>query len=122
MSNVPILRIGDVLIATIQSALTDRQILDLQQRLLDEVVRLDATGLVIDVRALDVLDSFGTRTLRDIAAAVRLRGTRTVIVGIQPEVALSMVLLGLTMRNVPTALDLEAGLEILQREPADRDE
>ena len=110
---VPILRQGLVLIASIQEALSDRDLLDLQSRILGEVVRIRATGVVIDVAALDVIDSFGTRTLSDIASAVQLRGARVVIVGIQPEVALAMVLLGLTLRTVPTALDLDAGLALL---------
>ena len=110
---VPILRQGSVLIASIQEALSDHDILDLQQRVLGEVVRIGAKGVVIDVGALDVIDSFGSRMLSEIARSVQLRGARTVIVGIQPEVALSMVLLGLTLATVPTALDLDAGLQLL---------
>ncbi len=103
------------MIASVQSALTDRDILDLQERLLDELGRVSAAGVIIDVSALDVLDSFATRTLCEIASAIQLRGARTVIVGIQPEVALAMVLLGLTLNHVPSALDLDAGLEIIRK-------
>jgi rsbT antagonist protein RsbS len=112
---VPILRQGTYLIASVQDALSDKDILLLQSRLLAEVVRTRAKGVVIDVSSLDVLDSFGTRMLCDMAAAAQLRGALTVIVGIQPEVALSMVLLGLTMRDVATALDLDAGLDLLHQ-------
>lgn len=110
---VPILRQGAVLTASIQEALSDRDILALQGRILSELIRLRARGVVIDVGALDVIDSFGARTLCEIAAAVQLRGARVVIVGIQPEVALSMVLLGLTLQQVPTALNLDAGLAVV---------
>ena len=113
MAEPPVLRQGRILIASIQSALSDQDILKLQARLLDAVVAQETKGVIIDVSALDVLDSFATRTLRDIGRAILLRGAKTVIVGIQPEVALSMVLLGLTLDDVASALDLDAGLEML---------
>ena len=78
--------------------------------------RLRSRGVVIDVTALDVLDSFATRTLRGIAYAARLRGATTVVVGIQPEVALAMVQLGLSLDGVLTGLDLEEGLELIAGE------
>jgi rsbT antagonist protein RsbS len=115
MAQVPILRQGEVLIASIQDSLTDQDMLDLQDRILDDLTRLDVRGVVIDVSVLDVLDSFATRTLCDLASTAQLRGAPTVIVGIQPEVALSMVLLGLTLKGVPTALNLDAGLELVRR-------
>ncbi|MEO8242648.1 MAG: STAS domain-containing protein [bacterium] len=110
---VPILRQGQTLIASVKDAVSDQEMRDLQARLLSDVVNTGASGAIIYVSALDVLDSFGSRMLSDIAGAIRLRGARTVIVGIQPEMALSMVLLGLSMGLVETALDLDAGLEIL---------
>jgi len=112
---VPILKQGDILIASIQSALTDQDLLRLKDELADKVGRFRARGVVIDVTALDVMDSFATRTLRGLAAATRLRGAETVVVGIQPEVAIALVQLGLTLDGVPTALDLEEGMELLQR-------
>jgi rsbT antagonist protein RsbS len=112
---VPILRQGRTLIVAIQDALSDSDLLALQNQLLEQVFAVNATGVVIDVSALDVLDSFGTRTLSNIAAAIQLRGAQTVIVGVQPEVALSMVLLGLSLPTIPTALDLDAGLTLLGR-------
>ena len=78
-------------------------------------VKMRARGVIVDVTALDVMDSYASRTLRDIAHMTRLRGAETVIVGIQPEVAFAMVQLGLTLEGVATALDLEEGLEFLSR-------
>lgn len=115
MAQVPILRQGDVIIAAIQEALTDQEMLNLQSRILEELTRVDATGVIVDISVLDVLDSFATRTLCSLASAAQLRGARMVIVGVQPEVALSMVLLGLTFRGVPSALDLGAGLALIRQ-------
>ncbi len=108
--SVPILKQGDVLIASIQAALSDRDLVQLQEELAAEIGRLRSRGVIIDVTALDVLDSFATRTLRSIAYTARLRGAHTVVVGIQPEVAFAMVQLGLALEGVATALDLEEGL------------
>jgi len=116
--SVPILKQGDVLIASIQSALTDRDLLDFKEELGQKVGRFRSRGVIIDVTALDVLDSFATRTLRNIAAAARLRGAATVVVGIQPDVAIAIVQLGLTLEGVATALDLEEGLELLREAQA----
>ena len=112
---VPILKQGDYLIATIQSALTDSDLLHLRTALVRQVVRLRSKGVIVDVTALDVMDSFASRTVRDLAHMIKLRGAETVIVGIQPEVAFSMVQLGLTLEGVATALDLEEGLAFLRR-------
>lgn len=112
---VPILKQGAYLIASIQSALNDADLLQLRDALVARVGRFRARGVIVDVTALDVMDSFATRTLRDIAHMIRLRGAETVIVGIQPEVAFSMVRLGLTLAGVATALDLEEGLAFLDR-------
>lgn len=111
---VPILKQGHVLIASVQAALTDADLRGLKEDLAMRVGQVRAKGVIIDVTALDVLDSFATRTLRNIAHATRLRGAETVIVGIQPEVAFSMVQLGLMLEGVTTALDLEEGLMFLQ--------
>ena len=111
--SVPILKQGDILIASIQAALSDRDLDDLRDDLADRVGRFRIRGVVVDVTALDVLDSFATRTIRSIAYTAKLRGAATVVVGIQPEVAFAMVQLGLTLESVATALDLEEGLEFL---------
>jgi rsbT antagonist protein RsbS len=112
---VPILKQGPYLIATVQSALTDEDLKELRNTLVEQVGRLRSRGVIVDVTALDVIDSFATRTLRDVAHMIRLRGAETVIVGIQPEVAFSMVKLGLTLAGVATSLDLEEGLAYLGR-------
>lgn len=110
---VSILRQGPYLIASIHTALDDSQMLRFQHDLIEEIGRRRARGVIIDVAALDVLDSFGSHTLRNLAEMARLRGAVTVIVGIQPDVALTMVRLGMGTGSVPTALDLEEGLEFL---------
>jgi len=110
---VPILKHGRYLIATVQSALTDADLTQLRDAIVQKVGRLRARGVIIDVTALDVMDSFATRTLRDIAHMIRLRGAQTVLVGIQPEVAQTMVRLGLTLEGVDTALALEEGIDFL---------
>ena len=117
---VPILKQGDTLIASVVSALTDDDLLKLRDDLAQRIGQVRARSVVIDVTALDVLDSFATRTLRGIAYTARLRGAETCIVGIQPEVAFAMVQLGLTMEGVHTALELEAGLALLSRAGAKR--
>lgn len=110
---VPILKQGDYLIASIQSALTDEDLLQLRDDLATQVGRYRSRGAIVDVTVLDVVDSFAVRTLRTVAHMLRLRGAETVIVGLQPEVAFSMVQLGLTLGEVATALDLEEGLSYL---------
>jgi rsbT antagonist protein RsbS len=110
---VSILRQGSYLIASIHTALDDTQMVRFREDLVDQIGRCRSTGVIIDVAALDVLDSFGSRTLQSIARVARLRGARTVIVGIQPDVAFAMVSLGMTPGGVETALDLEEGLELL---------
>jgi len=112
---VPILRQGDILIASIQSALTDGDLIQLRDELSDRVGRFRALGVVIDLTSLDVLDSFASRTLRGIAMTTRLRGAETIVVGIQPDVAFAMVQLGLTLDGVATALDLEEAVDVLRR-------
>lgn len=117
---VPILKQGDILIASIQAALSDRDLVELRDDLAARVGKLRSRGVVIDVTALDVLDSYATRTIRGIAYTAKLRGAETVVVGIQPDVAFAMVQLGLTLEGIPTALDLEEGLALLHARRADR--
>lgn len=112
---VPILKQGEYLIASIQSALTDADLTQLRESLGEKVGRFRSKGVIVDVTALDVMDSFAVRTLRDLAHTTGLRGAETVIVGIQPEVAFAMVQLGLTLKGVSVALDLEEGLEFLAK-------
>ena len=110
---VPILKQSQFLIASIQSALSDEDLVKLRDDLADLVGRQRARGVIIDVTALDVLDSFATRTLRAIVYTTKLRGAETVIVGIQPDVAFAMVRLGMSTGSIPSALDLEEGLAFL---------
>ena len=114
---VSILRQGDYLIASVHTALDDTQMVRFREDLIEQIGRCRSTGVIIDVAALDVLDSFGSSTLQSIAKVARLRGARTVIVGIQPDVAFAMVSLGMTPGGVETALDLEEGLELLGSTP-----
>ncbi len=115
---VPILKQGDVLIASIQDALSDTDLLELQDNLAQKVGTFRARAVIVDVTVMDVMDSFAVRTLRNIAHMTRLRGADAVVVGIQPEVAFAMVELGLTLEGIQTALDLEEGLLLLSaREP-----
>ena len=111
---VPILKQGAVLIASIQSDLSDHDLVQLRDNVAEKVGRFKSLGVIIDVSMLDVMDSFATRMLCTIADTSRLRGAETVIVGIQPEVAVAMVQLGLTMDGISTALDLEEGLDLLK--------
>ena len=110
---VSILRQGSYLIASIHTALDDTQLQRFQHDLIDQVGRYRARGIIIDVAALDVVDSYATHTLRTLAQMAGLRGASTVIVGINPEVAYTMVRLGLNLNTVHTALDLDEGLAVL---------
>ena len=110
---VSILRHGGHLVASIQAALDDGQLLRFRRDLLDEIGRYRAEGVVIDVAVLDVIDSFACHNLRIIAQVARLKGARTVVVGIQPDVAVTMARLGVTLHPIATALDRDAGLALL---------
>jgi len=110
---VPILRQGENLIASLQSNLTDRDLLQFSDDLAERLGKWRSRGVIIDISAVDVLDSFATRMLRGIVATTELRGASTVVVGMQPEVAFAMIELGLTFDAITTALDLEDGLAFL---------
>ncbi len=110
---VSILKQRDYLIASIQSELTDSEVVALRDSLVAEVAVHRSRGVIVDVAALDVIDSFVSRSLSTVALTNRLRGAKTVVVGIRPEVAVAMSQFGLGLDAVETALDLEAGLELL---------
>ena len=112
---VSILRQGSYLVASVHTALDDTEMVRFRHDLVNQIGQYRSTGVIIDVAALDVLDSFGFTTLRSIAEMARLRGAMTVIVGIQPDVAHAMVRLGMSVGSVATALDLEEGLAYLDR-------
>lgn len=113
---IPILKQGKFLIVSIQSAISDTALMKLRDELADRAGKFHSAGVIIDVAALDVMDSFACRTLCSIADILRLRGAKTAVVGIQPDVAFSMVRMGLSLKGTPTALDLEDGLVLLRRE------
>jgi rsbT antagonist protein RsbS len=113
--SVAILRQGDLLIASIQSDLSDTEVIELREELTELVGRHRLRGIVIDVGALDVIDSFVTRALRAIVLTARLRGAETVIVGIAPDVAIAMVQFRLNLEPLRAALDLDEALAMLRR-------
>ena len=112
---VPVLKIGEVLLVSIQVDLEDRTVLDLQDDLSKRIVDTGARGVVIDISALEIVDSFVGRMLATVAAISRVLGAETVVVGMRPAVAITLVELGLTLGGVRTALNLEAGLAALRR-------
>ncbi|MEU6444199.1 STAS domain-containing protein [Streptomyces sp. NPDC047046] len=112
---VPILRIGGTLLVPIQVELDDQSVLDLQEDLSEEIVRTGARGVVIDISALEIVDSFVGRMLATTAAVSRVLDAETVVVGMRPAVAMTLVELGLSLGGVRTALDLEQGLRLLRR-------
>lgn len=115
---VSIQRQGSTLIASVHTALDDSELGRFERDLIERIGQYRSRGVIIDVAALDVIDSFAALTLRRIAEMARLRGARTVVVGIQPDVALTMVLLGMGTGGVVTALDLEEGLSLLADDDA----
>jgi rsbT antagonist protein RsbS len=120
-SNIPILQIGRNLIVPIQGELYDRIVLDLQAEILGRIEKTSAGGLVLDISALEFVDSFMARVLNDIAQMAALMGTRTVVVGMTPTIAIVLMDLGLQLSRVPTARNLEKGLELL-KVPSSEDE
>jgi len=112
--SVAIVRQGDVVIASIQSDLSDTEVLDLRQELAEQVGTYRLRGIVVDVGALEVIDSFVTRALRAIVLTARLRGAETVIVGIAPDVAIAMVQFRLNLEPLRVALDVDEALVMLR--------
>jgi rsbT antagonist protein RsbS len=115
VARTPIIHIGEVLVASVQEDLGDREALDLQESLNLMLERTGARGVLIDLSVVEMVDSFLGRLLSDIAAGTRLFGAHTVVVGIQPAVAITLVELGLELRSVHTALDARRGLKLLHR-------
>jgi rsbT antagonist protein RsbS len=113
--SVAILRQGDYLIASIQSDLSDAEVLELRNELAELVGRHRSRGIVIDVGALEVIDSFVARSLRAIVLTARMRGAEAVVVGIQPDVAIAMVQFRLNLEPLRAALDLDAAIQLLDR-------
>jgi rsbT antagonist protein RsbS len=112
---VPIIRLGETLLATVQEDVYDSDALDLQEALTTELERTGARGVLLDVSVVETVDSYLGRILRDVALGARLLGAHTVVVGIQPAVAITLVELGLELQGVRTALNPEKGLALLRR-------
>jgi rsbT antagonist protein RsbS len=112
---VAILRQGDYLVASIQSDLSDSQVVQLRDDLTERVGQHRVRGIIVDVGALDVIDSFVARSLRSIAVSAKLRGAETVVVGIQPDVAIAMVQFSLNLEPLRATLDLDEALMLLDR-------
>ncbi|GGL62412.1 anti-sigma factor antagonist [Streptomyces fumigatiscleroticus] len=120
---VPVLKIGDILLVSIQTDLEDQMVMDLQDDLSHRIVETNAKGVVIDISALEIVDSFVGRMLATNASISRILGAETIVVGMRPAVAMTLVELGLSLKGVRTALNLERGLRLLRRltaAPADR--
>lgn len=114
---VPVLRLGDVLLITLQGELHDRTAEQLQQDIAESIVRSRVTGVVIDISGVEIIDSFLGRVLAEIAASARLLAARTVVAGMRPAVAITLVELGLTLPGLLTALSTEAAMELLAAPP-----
>src|SRR4051812_28600951 len=115
MEQIPILKIGRVLLVSIQVDMHDRLALALQDALTERIVKERAVGVLIDISGLDIVDSFIGRVIGNIAAMARILDAATVLVGMQPVVAITMVELGLTLKGVSTALNVERGLKLLEQ-------
>src|ERR1700742_575005 len=114
MDRVPVLTLGDVLLVSIQVDLEDQLALALQEDLADRIVTTGAHGVIIDITALDIVDSFVGRMLATIAAVSNVLDAETVVVGMRPAVAITLVELGLPLRGIRTALNVELGLAMLR--------
>lgn len=112
-TNIPILRIGHNLIVPIQGELHDQVALELQAEILGRIEKTSAVGLILDISALECVDSFMARVLSDIATMASLMGAATVVVGMSPTIAMILMDLGLQLETVPTARNLEKGLALL---------
>jgi rsbT antagonist protein RsbS len=115
MDRIPILKMGDFLLVTIQVDMHDRLALALQEDLTERIVSARGRGVLIDISALEIVDSFIGRMLGNIAAMARMLDAETVLVGMQPAVAITLVELGLALPGVRTALNVERGMELLRR-------
>jgi|SRR3954454_1979713 rsbT antagonist protein RsbS len=113
MERIPILRMGNILLVTIQVDMHDRLAMQLQDDLSNKIVSAGARGVLIDISALDIVDSFIGRMLGNIAAISRILDAATVLVGMQPAVAITLVELGMSLRGIRTALDVERGMALL---------
>jgi rsbT antagonist protein RsbS len=114
VEHIPILKMGEYLLVTVQVDMHDRLAMTLQDDLTEKIVATRARGVLIDISALDMVDSFIGRMLGNIASMSRILDAETVVVGMRPAVAITLVELGLTLSGVRTALSVEAGMELLR--------
>ena len=114
MERIPILKMGDYLLVSIQVDMHDRLAMTLQEELTDRIVAARARGVLIDISMLDVVDSFIGRMLGNIASMAKILDADTVVVGMQPSVAITLVELGLSLQGVRTALNVEKGMDLLR--------
>lgn len=115
MERIPILRMGKLLLVTIQVDMHDRLAMTLQEDLTDRIVKDKAKGVLIDISALDIVDSFIGRMISNTAAMAKILDAKTVVVGMQPAVAITLVELGLALEGVITALNVERGIAMLEQ-------
>lgn len=120
MERIPILRMGSCLLVTIQVEMQDQTALALQDDLANKIAATGASGVLIDISALEIVDSFVGRMLASISALARVLGAATVVVGMQPAVAITLVELGLSLVGVRTALNVERGMAMLRLESGER--
>ena len=118
MEHIPILRMGEFLLITVQVDMHDRLALQLQDDLTEQIVRCSSRGVLIDISALEVVDSFIGRMLGNIASMSRVLDAQTVVVGMRPAVAITLVELGMSLPGIRTALTVERGMEILRTDLA----
>lgn|SRR5579875_1585912 len=121
MERIPILKVGDCLLVTIQVDMHDQLAMTLQEDLTNQIARHESRGVLIDISALEIVDSFIGRMLANIASMSRVMNAQTVLTGMQPAVAITLVELGLTLPGIKTSLNVERGLELL-REHIQRDD
>jgi rsbT antagonist protein RsbS len=121
LERIPILKLGQFLLVSIQVDMHDRLALSLQDDLTDRIVKSGARGVLIDISALDMIDSFIGRMLGNIAAMARILDAETVVVGMQPSVAITLVELGLSLPGIRTALNVEKGMDLLRASRDDQD-
>lgn len=121
MEKIPIIKVEDILLVSIQTDLQDQTAITMQSDLLHKIESTSARGVIIDISVVDIVDSFLGRVLSDTASMARIMNAVVVVVGIQPSVAITLVELGLELKQIPTALNVERGLQLLREKIGDQD-
>ena len=122
MERIPILKMGDILLVTIQVDMHDKLVMALQDDLTDKISKTHAKGVLIDISALEIVDSFIGRMIANIANTSRVLDAKTVVTGMQPAVAITLVELGLSLEGVSTALNVDRGIKLLEKDYLSREE